>query len=170
MVTPDKMSTLHFSMERILCRVPVVSKWVAGYSVQCLAFLQKLDSWPTTDLQQSGSSSGNSTGTTAISPAQFYTHRDHVFGGSLSKLDRMRSHPDSFVMESLDETEEQESPAAKGKNCAENVAIPTSHNSKRPPLQRACHSAMTDDMCMVSILQLSIFVCVPRFREGGFWH
>jgi hypothetical protein len=43
-----------------------------------------------------------------MSPAQFYTHRDHIFGGSLSKLDRMRGHQDSFLMEVFDETEEYE--------------------------------------------------------------
>lgn len=43
-----------------------------------------------------------------MSPAQFYAHRDHVFGGSLSKLDRMRNYQDSIVMEAFDETEEYE--------------------------------------------------------------
>lgn len=38
-----------------------------------------------------------------------------MFGGSLSKLDRMRSHPDSFHMEAFDEAEENESPQGKGK-------------------------------------------------------
>ena len=67
---------------------------------------QKLDSWPTTDLQQSGSSSSSSP--SALSPAQFYAHRDHMFGGSLSKLDRMRGHQESLVMEVFDEAEEYE--------------------------------------------------------------
>ncbi len=43
-----------------------------------------------------------------MSPAQFYAHRDHNLGGSLSKLDRMSSHQDSVYMEAFDETEEYE--------------------------------------------------------------
>ncbi len=80
-----------------------------------LSSLQKLDSWPTTDLQHSGSSSGGSS-SNAMSPAQFYAHRDHVFGGSLSKLDRMRSHQDSLLMEAFDETEEYEGTDQNGEN------------------------------------------------------
>lgn len=72
--------------------------------------LQKLDSWTTTDLQNSGSSSSGS----AVSPAQFYAHRDHSLGGSLSKLDRMRSHPESLMMETFDEAEEYDEPDSKG--------------------------------------------------------
>lgn len=71
-----------------------------------ISLSQKLDSWPTTDLQHSGSSSNSSP--TAMSPAQFYIHRDHVFGGSLSKLDRMRGHQESVLMEVFDEAEEYE--------------------------------------------------------------
>lgn len=82
------------------------------------AFFQKLDSWPTTDLQHSGSSSGSSTN--AMSPAQFYAHRDHVFGGSLSKLDRMRSYQDSIGMEAFDETEEYED-TGEGRSLVEGV-------------------------------------------------
>ena len=85
------------------------------FECSCHLHLKKLDSWPTTDLQQSGSSSGSSPN--AMSPAQFYAHRDHIFGGSLSKLDRMRSYQDSFTMEAFDETEEYDSTEHDGTMC-----------------------------------------------------
>ena len=42
-----------------------------------------------------------------MSPVQFYAHRDHSFGGSLSKLERMKSL-EPPLMEPFDETEEDE--------------------------------------------------------------
>jgi len=69
--------------------------------------MQKLDTWSTaSDLHSVGS--GSSSGGSAVSPVQFYAHRDHSFGGSLSKLERMKNLEPS-IMEPFDETEEDES-------------------------------------------------------------
>ncbi len=42
-----------------------------------------------------------------MSPVQFYARRDHGFGGSLSKLERIKSL-EPPMMEPFDETEEDE--------------------------------------------------------------
>ncbi len=45
--------------------------------------------------------------TFGISPAQFYARRDHTFGGSASRLDRLRSHHEFPNMESFAEVDEE---------------------------------------------------------------
>lgn len=44
---------------------------------------------------------------TGPSPAQFYSRRDHVIGGSLSKLNRLASRTELSYLESFVETEEE---------------------------------------------------------------
>lgn len=49
------------------------------------------------------------TGAIGLSPAQFYVHRDHTLGGSVSRLDRLRTHQElPYYMESFAEAEEEE--------------------------------------------------------------
>ena len=108
-------------------------------------FSKKLESWPTTDLQQSGSSSSSN----SVSPAQFYAHRDHVMGGSLSKLDRIRNHQDSLFMEAFDETEEYDSSNSRGERC---IIFPPFHSPSHPAPPPSCSF---HTFCFVLSLPLS---------------
>ena len=47
-------------------------------------------------------------GAVGLSPAQFYVRRDHTLGGSVSRLDRLRTHQELPYMESFPEVEEEE--------------------------------------------------------------
>ena len=47
-------------------------------------------------------------GAVGLSPAQFYVHRDHTLGGSVSRLDRLRTHQELPYMETFAEEEEDE--------------------------------------------------------------
>ena len=47
-------------------------------------------------------------GAVGLSPAQFYVHRDHTLGGSVSRLDRLRTHQEFSFMETFAEVEEEE--------------------------------------------------------------
>lgn len=46
-------------------------------------------------------------GAVGLSPAQFYVRRDHTLGGSVSRLDRLRTHQELPYMETFVEVEEE---------------------------------------------------------------
>lgn len=71
----------------------------------CLCAQVKLKSQPTSDLTQA--IAAMPTGKTGPSPVQFYSHREHTVGGSLSRLNRLASRTELSYLESFTESEEE---------------------------------------------------------------